>query len=211
MSHNIVIFTVGHGMEPFVTRNGSTMEWFGIKLSVTDSIGSNVISACCLLSCIAPKIESPSFMLISVVGTGSVIGRMELRWISSSVLLSNLYPFVAVLLGAEVVVRLFVESVLRSIIPLVVRVDWLFCVVLPPGLAVVVLFAVVRGVVEVVIVPVVLLGIGVYDDDVFCALGSVKWLLMVTSRYGNAVVTTSEWELEQSHYVQYLQFSKPPK
>lgn len=113
-------------------------------------------------------------MLISVVGTGSVIGRMELRWISSSVLLSNLYPFVAVLLGAEVVVRLFVESVLRSIIPLVVRVDWLFGVVLPPGFAVVVLFAVVRGVVEVVIVPVVLLGIGVYDDDVFCALGSVK-------------------------------------
>lgn len=81
-------------------------------------------------------------------------------------LLSSLYPFVALLFGVAVVVRLLVESVFKSLFPFPLG-----------GFAVVEAVGFLTGertVVEFVIVPVVLLGLEVYDDvDGFCALGSV--------------------------------------
>lgn len=117
------------------------------------------------------NIGSASLTLISVVGVGTLIGCIEVMT-SSSVLFSNLYPLVAVLFGAAVVVRLLVESVFRSLIPLIV--------VFMPGLVGcglrgfpdVVLFADERGVV-VLKDPVVLLGLVVVVDDFVGALGSV--------------------------------------
>lgn len=100
-----------------------------------------------------------------------------MAWTSSSVLLSSLYPFVALLFGVAVVVRLLVESVFKSFMPFPLAVVARLPIVNVAGFAVVeaVVFLIgVRTVVEFVIVPVVLLGLGVYDDgDGFCALGSV--------------------------------------
>lgn len=177
MWHTIDTFSYDdHVTLPVSISSESTIEPFGIRWSARDErIGRKVIS----LSWIPPisglKSESASFTLTSVVEMGTVIGWIDVSFASSSVLFSSLYPFVAVLLGA-VVVRLLVESVLRSFIPLVaffvddvVGAD----VGLPGRREGFVTFADGLSVVEIFVVPVVLLGEYVVDD-VFGALGSVK-------------------------------------
>lgn len=196
--HITLIFSnAGQGIVPFSIDNGSTMEWFGMRLSVTDIKGPNVTALGSTPSIMGSNIRSTSLTLTSVVDVGTFMGRIEVRRTSSSVLFSSLYPLVAVLLGAAVVVRLLVESVCKSFIPLfVVLVAWLLAGAFVGGLVDAVLLAHVREVVLVTVEPVVLNGLCVVVDDFVGALGSVNWLLIVTSKNGTSVVTTSGWGLE---------------
>lgn len=124
--------------------------------------GSNWSSIDCCPLVIGSKIGSRSFMLTSVVGVGTLIGCMEVCWVSSSVLFSNLYPFVAVLLGVAVVVRLLVETALKSFVAAIV------VLLLSVGALVTVAkvdFVLVVVAVEFLICPVYLIGMGVVFDD----------------------------------------------
>lgn len=135
------------------------------------------------------NIVSTSFTGLSVVEIGTFIGWIDIMFWSSSVLFSNLYPLVAVLLGADVVDFLLVESILISVTSvIVVSVAWVsfgaFVVFVGEAW-----FIGVRAV-EVVIGPVVLLFFNVTDGVVVGALGSVMWLLIVTSNNGTSVITS---------------------
>lgn len=174
----------------------SIFEWFITSIFVSWLIGPKKKSIGRWPSIIGSKMGSKSLMLTSVVALGTFIGWIDVWWASSSVLFSSLYPLVAVLLGAAVVVRLLVESVLKSFTAaIVVFLFWdLAGALVVAGVDFV---ADDDGWVEFLMVTAFVLGLGVVGDECVGvgALWSVKWLLNVTSNIGTSV-TKSEWGLK---------------